>query len=140
MPFKIVHVSGKDNPCALSRIHISNLTGAEAYTSIEFDDEALAGNVGNDDAFMHCSVGDFMSNTITARMYEQAGEQIDGISVLADLPWSNEPGRGEKENRRTASALLNLKKFLESGQVVGPAQLKEVLCEAESMQDAPDRY
>jgi hypothetical protein len=60
--------------------------------------------------------------------------------VLADLPWSNQPGGGEKENRRTASALLSLKKLLESGQAVSPAQLKKVLREAENMQGAPDRY
>lgn len=143
MPFKIAHVAGRDNPCAdaLSRIHISNLTSAEAYTPIELDDEALAGNGGNDDALMQCSVGEFMSTMFTARMCEQAGEQIDGISVLADLPWSNQPEGREKESRRTASALLlELKKLLETGQEVGPAKLKEVLREAENMQGAPDRY
>jgi len=142
MPFKIVHVSGRDNPCAdaLSRIHISNLTSAEAYTPIELDDEALAGNGGNDDALMQCSVGEFMSTNFTAQMCEQTGEQIDSISVLADVPWSNHPWGGEKENRRTAAALLNLKKLLESGQTVSPVQLKEVLCEAEIMQGAPTSY
>jgi hypothetical protein len=83
MPFKIAHVAGRDNPCAdaLSRIHISNLTSAEAYTPIELDDEALAGNGGNDDALMQCSVGEFMSTMFTARMCEQAGEQIDVVGI-----------------------------------------------------------
>ena len=147
MPFKIVHVAGKDNPCAdaLSRIHISNLTSTEAYTPIDLDDEALAGNGGNDDAMMQCSVGEFMSTTVTAQMCQQAGENIEDISVVGDLPWLHQPGGGEKESRRTAAALLGLKKLLESGKIVGPetvgpGQLKEVLCEAESMQGAPARY
>ncbi len=86
-----------------------------------------------------------MSTTVTAQMCQQAGENIEDISVVGDLPWLHQPGGGEKESRRTASALLGLKKLLESGQTVGPktvgpGQLKEVLCEAESMQGAPARY